>query len=132
MTGFFAVVVATPCTGPFMGTALGYALVSDTLNYFAIFLSLSIGYALPYTLIELNPKTFSKILPKSGAWMIYFKQFLSIPIGLTCLWLGWIIYSQLNLSAPKQEILWHPYNKSEIQNSLQNKQKVFINFKKWC
>ena len=133
ITGFFAVIVATPCTGPFMGTALGYALVSDTFSYFTIFVFLSLGYALPYTLIELNPKTFSKFLPKTGSWMIKFKHFLAIPIGLTCLWLGWVIYSQLNINYNSDEILWQNYSKEKIENSLNNNEKVFINFTaKWC
>lgn len=133
LTGFFAVIVATPCTGPFMGTAIGYALVSSTIEYFTIFLALSIGYALPYTLIELNPKLLSKVLPKTGMWMLRLKHFLSIPIALTCLWLGWVIYGQLNLTSPQKEIHWSPYSKQELTKSLNNNEAVFINFTaKWC
>ena len=133
LTGFVAVIIATPCTGPFMGTALGYALVSNTLNYFTIFFFLGLGYALPYTLLELNPQFFTRYIPKTGIWMLKLKYFLSIPIGLTCLWLGWVIYGQLNLNTPKAEILWEPYSKQSVETALQNNTPVFINFTaKWC
>lgn len=133
ITGFFAVIVATPCTGPFMGTAIGYALMSSATKYFIIFFSLALGYALPYTLIELNPKLFSKFLPKTGFWMLRLKHFLAIPIGLTCLWLGWVIYGQLLIKQPTTEIAWQPYSKQQIETALKNHKPVFINFTaKWC
>ena len=133
ITGFFAVIVATPCTGPFMGTAIGYAMLNSTIAYFSIFIALGFGYALPYTLIELNPKLITKYLPKPGHWMITLKYWLSIPIALTCLWLGWVIFSQLNLNSTKEEIDWVPYSEENINKALNNNQNVFINFTaKWC
>ena len=134
LTGFFAVIIACPCTGPFMGGALGYAITKPAIIYFGIFISLGIGYALPYTLIELFPRFFLKYIPKPGHWMITLKRFLSIPIALTCLWLSWIIYNQLTPSIPvKEELNWNSYNKELINEALRNKQSVFINFTaKWC
>lgn len=133
ITGFFAVIVATPCTGPFMGTAIGYAMLSSTTAYFSIFISLAIGYALPYTLIELKPQLIIKYLPKSGPWMTTLKHWLAIPIALTCIWIFWVILNQLNFSSQKEEINWQPYSQKNIEKALNNKQNVFINFTaKWC
>ena len=133
ITGFFAVIVATPCTGPFMGTAIGYAMLSSTTAYFLIFIALAIGYALPYTLIELKPQLIIKYLPKSGPWMTTLKHWLAIPIGLTCIWLFWVIFNQLNPTQTKEEINWQPYSSKNIEKALNNNQNVFINFTaKWC
>lgn len=79
LTGFFAVVIACPCTGPFMGAAIGYAVAKPALIYFGIFLALSLGYALPYALIEMFPGFFLKYIPKPGHWMITMKRILALP-----------------------------------------------------
>lgn len=134
LMGFFAVMIACPCTGPFMGAALGYAITKPTLIYFSIFLALGLGYALPYTLIELFPKFFLKFIPKPGHWMITLKRILALPIALTCLWLGWLIYNQLTpVITNKKELYWENYDRNLIDKALENKQSVFINFTaKWC
>lgn len=99
LTGFFAVVIACPCTGPFMGAAIGYAVAKPALIYFGIFLALSLGYALPYALIEMFPGFFLKYIPKPGHWMITMKRILALPILLTCFWLGWVIFNQFRPDA---------------------------------
>ena len=132
LTGFFAVIIACPCTGPFMGAALGYAVLQPPLIYFGIFLSLGLGYALPYVLIEAFPSFFLKFIPKPGHWMITLKRILSVPIALTCLWLSWIIFHQL-APKPHQDILWEEYSDKKITTALQNNEPVFIDFTaKWC
>ena len=133
LTGFFAVVIACPCTGPFMGAALGYAITKPALIYFSIFLALSIGYALPYTLIELFPRFFLKYIPKPGYWMITLKRILALPILLTCVWLGWIIANQIAPAQDKAEIAWEAYEPQKVETAIKNNQPVFINFTaKWC
>lgn len=133
LTGFFAVIVACPCTGPFMGAALGYAITQPTIIYFGIFIALALGYALPYTLIELFPDFFLHFIPKPGAWMITLKRVLALPIALTCLWLGWVIFNQLKPSAAAQHIQWETYTPDKVEQALQNQEPVFINFTaKWC
>lgn len=99
LTGFFAVVIACPCTGPFMGATIGYAVAKPALIYFGIFLALSLGYALPYALIEMFPGFFLKYIPKPGHWMITMKRILALPILLTCFWLGWVIFNQFRPAA---------------------------------
>ena len=134
LTGFFAVLIACPCTGPFMGAALGYAITKPTLIYFSIFLSLGLGYALPYTLIEVFPKFFLRYIPKPGMWMLTFKKILSVPILLTCFWLVWVIANQLRPAVtPSQNIIWETYTPAKVEQALSQNQPVFINFTaKWC
>lgn len=133
LTGFFAVIIACPCTGPFMGAALGYAMNEPPLIYFAIFLSLGFGYALPYVLIEAFPAFFLKFIPKPGHWMITLKHILAIPIALTCLWLFWITAHQLQPKRANADILWESYSPEKISRALKNNEAVFIDFTaKWC
>ncbi len=133
LTGFFAVVIACPCTGPFMGSALGYALTKPTEIYFSIFLALGLGYALPYALVELFPAILLRYIPKPGHWMITLKRILALPILLTCFWLCWIIFNQLRPQPVSSELNWEPFAPTEINTALAENHPVFINFTaKWC
>lgn len=134
LTGFFAVLIASPCTGPFMGAAIGYALLQPHTLYFPIFLSLGLGYALPFTLLEIFPATIKCILPKSGYWTSVLKKALAIPIFLTCLWLGWILYHQLKFHEPMPtNSIWQPYNHETVQQLIADGKPVFVDFTaKWC
>ena len=85
-TGFLAVIVATPCTAPFMGSALGFAILQPGFSSFLIFLSLGIGFALPYIILSIFPSMLS-LLPRPGTWMETFKQFMAFPMIL-CGWYG--------------------------------------------
>jgi thiol:disulfide interchange protein DsbD len=89
-TGVLAVVVATPCTAPFMGAAVGYALAQPALVTFAIFTALALGLALPYVALTLQP-AWTRLLPKPGAWMEILRQAISVPIFLTVIWLAWVL-----------------------------------------
>jgi len=94
-TGVLAVVVATPCTAPFMGTALGYALSQPAWIAVLIFLLLGLGMALPWLLISLWPGV-SAWLPKPGAWMERVKQLLAFPLYATAAWLLWVLAQQID------------------------------------
>jgi thiol:disulfide interchange protein DsbD len=95
VTGVLAVIVATPCTAPFMGTALGYALSQPAWIALMIFLCLGLGMALPWLLISLWPGL-STYLPKPGAWMERVKQVLAFPLYATAAWLLWVLAQQVN------------------------------------
>jgi thiol:disulfide interchange protein/DsbC/DsbD-like thiol-disulfide interchange protein len=92
-TGVLAVVVASPCTAPFMGTALGFALVQPPLTAAAVFAALGLGLASPFLLIGFIPAA-AKRLPRPGAWMETFKQFMAFPLYLTAVWLVWVAGQQ--------------------------------------
>lgn len=89
-TGVLAVVVATPCTAPFMGAAVGYALAQPPAVTFAIFTALALGLAAPYVALTLQP-AWTRVLPRPGAWMDILKQAVSVPIFGTVIWLTWVV-----------------------------------------
>jgi thiol:disulfide interchange protein len=97
-TGVLAVIVATPCTAPFMGAAIGYALSNSALVSFAVFTALALGLAAPYLLLALNP-AWTRLLPRPGAWMEVLKQAVSIPIFATVIWLVWVFTQTAGVGA---------------------------------
>lgn len=97
-TGVLAVVVASPCTAPFMGTALGYAVSQEAAIALLIFAALGFGMALPFLLLALVPG-FSRVLPKPGVWMDTLKQWLAYPLYLSAVWLLWVYGRQSGVDA---------------------------------
>jgi thiol:disulfide interchange protein len=89
-TGVLAVIVATPCTAPFMGAAIGYALAAPAIVTFAVFTALALGLAAPYVALTLQP-AWTRLLPKPGAWMEVLRQAVSVPIFATVIWLAWVV-----------------------------------------
>ena len=98
VTGVFATLLATPCSAPFLGTAVGFALAGSVVNLLGIFLALGIGLALPYLMIAAVPQLATK-MPKPGKWMLWLKQALAIPLGGTAIWLVSILGSQVGWTA---------------------------------
>ena len=94
-TGILAVLVASPCTAPFMGTALGFALTRPALETLAVFGGLAIGFALPMVLLSTNPG-WSRWLPKPGPWMERFRNALAFPLYATAAWLLWVLTQQID------------------------------------
>jgi thiol:disulfide interchange protein DsbD len=88
-TGVLATVVATPCTAPLMGAAIGFALVQPAFVTFAIFTALALGLATPYLLLSFQP-AWTRILPKPGAWMEVLKQLTAVPLFATAIWLAYV------------------------------------------
>lgn len=132
VTGLFSVLIASPCSAPFMGVAVGYTLSKPLYIYYPVFLALSIGYALPFTLIGFFPDTIHKFIPKPGKWMITLKKILSIPILLTCIWLSWVLYSQVNVTK-LEDLNWQEYDETAVIMEIENNNPVFIDFTaKWC
>ena len=92
-TGVLAVVVASPCTAPFMGSALGYALTQPAFAALAVFAALGVGMATPMVAISMSD-TARRWLPKPGAWMETLKQVMAFPLYLTAVWLLWVAGKQ--------------------------------------
>jgi len=92
-TGILASVVASPCTAPFMGAALGFAFTQPPAIALTVFVALGLGMALPFLLISFNP-TLSNLLPHPGKWMLTFKQVLAFPLYVTVVWLLWVLGNQ--------------------------------------
>ena len=92
-TGVLAVIVATPCSAPFMASAVGYALAQPALTTLIVFLSLGLGFALPFLLLGYVPGLLAK-LPKPGPWMETFRQVLAFPMFAAAIWLVWVLILQ--------------------------------------
>lgn len=93
-TGVLAVVVASPCTAPFMGAALGYAVMQSVVESTLVFLALGFGMALPWLILTLVP-AWMKLLPKPGPWMLTFKHIMALPMAAAALWLIWVLSRQV-------------------------------------
>jgi thiol:disulfide interchange protein DsbD len=96
MTGVLATTVASPCTAPFMGPALGFAISQASAVALLVFAFLGLGMALPFVALSLVP-SLTKKLPKPGQWMDNLKQFLAFPMYLTALWLLWVVGRQTSV-----------------------------------
>ena len=96
LSGVLAVVVASPCTAPFMGAALGYALAQPAVVALAVFTALGVGMALPYVALAFAPRL-TNTLPRPGPWMETLKQGLAFPLLLTAVWLVWVFGRQTGI-----------------------------------
>ena len=94
-TGVLATIVATPCSAPFLAPALGAALALPMVESFTIFTVIAIGLSTPYLLLSIFPGAI-KILPRPGAWMETFKQFMAFPLYATVGYLVWVLAGQVN------------------------------------
>ncbi len=92
-SGVLVVVIASPCTAPFMGAALGYALSGSAAVTLLVFVALGLGMALPYVLLAWFPGWRAR-LPRPGPWLVHFKQLLAFPLYATVIWLAWVLGSQ--------------------------------------
>ena len=97
-TGALAVIVASPCTAPFMAAAIGIAMVSEPSITLLIFNALALGFALPLTLLFMSKRVLNW-LPKPGGWMLTFKHFMAFPMFATVVWLVWVFAGQLGTQA---------------------------------
>jgi thiol:disulfide interchange protein DsbD len=97
-TGLLAVVVAAPCTAPFMGAALGFAMTQPAPTALAVFATLGAGMAAPYVALTWMPALLAR-LPRPGAWMLRFKQVMAFPMFATCVWLLWVLAQQVGIDA---------------------------------
>jgi thiol:disulfide interchange protein DsbD len=96
LSGLLATVVATPCTAPFMGSALGFALSRPLADAMLTFTALALGMAAPYVVLSFSPRLIDK-LPRPGPWMETLKQLLAFPLYLTVVWLVWVLGKQVGL-----------------------------------
>jgi thiol:disulfide interchange protein len=96
-TGLLATLVASPCTAPFMGAALGFAITQPTAKALLVFIFLGLGMAAPVLVMSLSPQLLKR-LPKPGAWMQTLKQIMAFPLYATALWLAWVLGNQTGIN----------------------------------
>ncbi|SEJ17052.1 protein-disulfide reductase DsbD family protein [Frateuria terrea] len=97
-TGVLAVVVASPCTAPFMGSALAYAFAAPAASALMVFVALGLGLALPFLMVGFVP-ALARRLPRPGRWMETLKQLLAFPMYLSAAWLAWVLANQRGADA---------------------------------
>ncbi len=100
-TGAFAAVLATPCSAPFLGTAVAFALAGRDIDILVIFTALGLGLATPYLLVATRPGLVSR-MPKPGPWMVRVKAILGAMLALTAIWLLWVL---IGVAGPRTTIL---------------------------
>jgi DsbC/DsbD-like thiol-disulfide interchange protein/cytochrome c biogenesis protein CcdA len=93
LTGVLAVIVAAPCTAPFMGPALGFALTEPPVVALTVFVALGLGFAAPFTVLSFSPALIGR-LPRPGAWMDVFRKALAFPMYAAAAWLAWVLAQQ--------------------------------------
>lgn len=122
--GVFATLMATPCTAPFLGPALGFALAQTAPIVFAMFGAIALGMSAPYFILAARPAWLS-FLPKPGMWMVRVKQAMGVLLLGTVAWLGWVLWQQ-------QHNVQQPFAPQLAQALKQNK-IVFVDFTAdWC
>jgi len=130
-SGVFAVVVAAPCTAPFMGAAVGWALTQSAWEALLVFAMLGLGTAAPYAILASFPSLL-KFLPRPGKWMETLKHLLSIPMFITSLWLLWVLW---RLIAVPHSIdpLWKTWSPEAVREARTAGRTVFVDFTAaWC
>lgn len=105
LSGVLAVLVASPCTAPFMGASLGLAVSLPAAQALTIFASMGLGLALPYLLASWVPAV-ARALPRPGAWMLALRQALAFPMLLTVVWLVWVLGQQAGMDAAALLLVW--------------------------
>jgi len=95
-TGVLAVAVAAPCTAPFMGAAMGFALTQPAALALGVFIALSLGFAAPFVAIGFTPQL-KRLIPKPGSWMATLRQALAFPMYATAIWLAWVLSLEAGL-----------------------------------
>ncbi len=131
LSGVLAVVIASPCTAPFMGAALGYAVFESGWRAFAVFSALGIGMAAPYAGLAAAPG-WRRHLPKPGPWMPRLKRWLAVPLYATVVWLGWVLVQQTTPPSG-QHSAWEPYSAEKVAALTAAGKPVFVDFTAaWC
>ncbi len=134
LAGVTATLLATPCTAPFLGTAVGFALQQGIWAIFVIFMSVGVGLALPYILVALFPRI-ARLLPKPGNWMLHVKRIFGIMLLATALWLASILkdhFFGVDNSANMQAG-WQNFSQERVTQHVQNGDTVFVDITaSWC
>ncbi|WP_310607983.1 cytochrome c biogenesis protein CcdA [Buttiauxella brennerae] len=133
--GALATLLATPCSAPFLGTAVAVALGASLPTLWGIFLALGIGMSLPWLLIAMRP-TLALHLPKPGRWMQWLRRILAVMMLGSALWLATLLpvhFSSGSTHTAKETIAWQPLSEQAIQYALAQNKRVFVDVTAdWC
>ncbi len=130
LTGAFATLLATPCTAPFLGTAIGFALSRDASDIIAIFTFIGLGLAAPYMLLAVTPRVF-KYMPKPGKWMVTLKKILAGALALTAVWLINVLVTVS--TQPTLDDGWTKFDEALIKPAVEEGKTVVVDVTAdWC
>ena len=130
LTGAFATLLATPCTAPFLGTAVGFALSREAVDILVVFTFMGLGLASPYMLLALSPRIF-KYMPKPGKWMVTLKKLLSIALAITAVWLLNVLITVS--TQPTMDDGWTKFNEALIKPAVEEGKTVVVDVTAdWC
>ncbi|HVY12793.1 MAG TPA: thioredoxin family protein [Alphaproteobacteria bacterium] len=131
LSGAFATLLATPCSAPFLGAAVSFALAGTPAEILAIFIALGVGLAAPFLIIALFPRA-ATLLPKPGNWMIKMKKVLAVFLLLTAVWIAWVL-SMSFMMKMHPEAEWRDFNEQEIASDVADGKTVFVDVTAaWC
>lgn len=138
MSGMFATLLATPCTAPFLGVAVGFALSQGSVYILATFMAMGIGMSVPYIILSLFPNLVTR-LPRAGSWMSGLKKFMAVLLVITAIWLGFVLVSQFTTNEEnvtnfiEKEESWEPFRQDDIATLVENGKVVFVDVTaSWC
>ena len=130
LTGIFATLLATPCTAPFLGTAVGFALSREALDIMIVFTFMGLGLAAPYLLLAVSPRIF-KYMPRPGKWMVILKRALSVALALTAVWLISVLVTVM--TQPTLDDGWTKFNEALIKPAVSDGKTVVVDVTAdWC
>ena len=134
LAGMLATVLATPCSAPFVGTAVAAALSGGKVDLFGIFLAMGAGLAAPWMLVAANP-SFVAMLPRPGPWMAWMKRVLALLLVGTMVWLGSVLVTVIGGEGTRtaSDEVWQPWSTHAMQDSLAGGTPVLVDVTAdWC
>jgi suppressor for copper-sensitivity B len=131
-TGAFATLLATPCSAPFLGTAIGFALASGPIEILAVFLALGVGFAAPYLLVAALPRV-ARLMPRPGRWMVFVRKALGLALAATAVWLVAVLADRGSAAPADEAGLWHPFDPGSLGPLVHDGKVVFVDVTAdWC
>jgi len=132
-TGAFATLLATPCSAPFVGTAVGFALAGSSGDILAIFAALGIGLALPYLAVAAFP-AIARLLPRPGRWMVGLRKLMGLALLGTAVWLAFVLSAEIGAGpSARPDAFWRPFERQQIAPLVAQGRVVFVDVTAdWC
>ncbi|MBF0130046.1 MAG: thioredoxin family protein, partial [Alphaproteobacteria bacterium] len=132
LTGAFATLLSTPCTAPFLGTAIGFALARGPMEIVSIFTALGLGMASPYLAVAALPSLATR-LPRPGRWMLRVKAFMGVLLAGTAVWLLTVLAALTGGGEPQRDGNWIPFDPSVLAREVAGGRNVFVDVTAdWC
>lgn len=131
-SGMFMLAAGAPCTAPFMGATIGWAVTRPAVVVLSVCGTLGLGIAAPYACLSAWP-ALTRLLPRPGAWMVLLKKVLSMPMFATALWLLWVLWHFIAAAPARHDALWKPWSTEAVARARASGRTVMVDFTAaWC